>query len=140
MGIFTKKATDVAIAYESKQSSGMCLVLSDKRNRYFLTHYDIHKPAIMNIVKRFEKAAGSDSAGVTVPVLVRLDLKSSYQPSLGVYFDKIQVGWIPKDDAAEIVKLIKSDGRLGVGILGELCLNRGDKNREVILNKLYIYA
>jgi len=139
MGIFSKKATDVELAYESKQTTGLVLVLSGERKRETpMSNYDIHKPALRNIVEKFEKAAEYDDEGAIVPVIVRFDLESPYKPSLGVYFGKVQVGWVLKDYADKFVQILESDGRKGVGILGELALDRGDENREIIFHELYL--
>ena len=136
MGIFSKKATDVELAYESKQSTGLCLVLGSGRATS-LSNYEEHKPALRNILNSEQQ---SDGDTVVVPVLVRIDFRSPYKDSLGVYFGKVQVGWVLKDEAVKFVEMIKADGRNGVGILGELFLDRGDVNKNVVFHELLVYA
>lgn len=142
MGIFSRKATDttadVKLAYDSRQSTGLVLVRrKEKKHETSMSHYDIHKPAILDIFQSFQEY---EDESVLVPVVVRLDLKSPYQPSLGVYFENVQVGWVLKDEITEFVQIIRADGRKGVGILGELHLVQSDENDERIFHELYIFA
>jgi hypothetical protein len=133
MGIFSsqKKPTDVELAYESKSTTGLCLVLADKRFAY-LSNYDEHKPTLRNILKK--------EAEKTLPVICRFDTESKYKDSVGVYFGKIMVGWVIRRNAESLIELLKSDGRSGVGILGELRLFVSPNYENAILTELFIFA
>ena len=131
MGIFSKKATatDVDRAYESMESTGLVLVGS--RYEVWMSNYEQHLPALRSVLK--------NRAEVIVPVVARIDTQAQYPDSIGVYCGRLQVGWVLKQHAEPIVELLKSDGRPGLGILGELILTKGTRNEQVILHELVVY-
>lgn len=140
MGIFSKKATtsnlDVELAYQYKQTTGLVLVLGELKSTV-MSGYPEHRPTLLKIMDSNQKFADET---VTVPVVIRFDTASPYKDSVGVYFGDSILGWVIKDEAVRFVDKLKADGRRGVGILGELYLDRGDTNSQVVFHELMIYA
>jgi len=140
MGIFSKKATpsnvDVDLAYQYKQTTGLVLVLGDKKPTV-MSGYPEHRPALRKIMSSKQR---HDDETVVVPVVIRFDTASPYKDSVGVYFADSLVGWVIKDEAVRLVDKLRADGRRGVGILGELYLDQGDENDQVIFHELLIFA